>query len=348
MILNQTGEQKVDRPRWSATPGARLLLLSALLAAFIVGAVVVPLPILTVHPGPTPDVSKLVSIDGTTYPSKGSFHMTTVTVRPATLVRGVAAFFDPIVSVIPREAVYTPGKSEKEIVEENATEMDESGLFASIAAYREVGELGPPEGVLVIATAGGTPAAKVLEAGDVIVSLDGQPVAGNDQLLAVVARHKIGDQLPVAFKRGTEQRQGTVRLIPTTDDSKPKTSPAIGITVMTKFATPQQVHLNAGNIGGPSAGLIFSLSIVDRLTPGDLTHGYTIAGTGTIDSEGNVGPIDGVAQKVEAAERIHARYFLAPKGNDDAAQARKAIDTDMKVIEVNTLHDAVVALEKLK
>lgn len=330
-----------------ASPGARLVLLSALIAAFIIGAIVVPLPILTVHPGPTPDVSKLMTIEGTTYPSKGSLHMTTVTVRPATLVRAVAAFFDPIVTVIPREYVYRPGKTEKEIIEENATEMDESGLFASISAYREIGALGPPEGVLVVATTAGTPATKVLQAGDVIVNLDGQPVTKNDELLAIVGRHKVGDQLSIAFKRGTEEKQGSVRLIPSPDPERKK-APAIGITVITKFATPQQVQLNAGNIGGPSAGLIFSLSIVDRLTPDDLTHGYTIAGTGTIDSEGNVGPIDGVAQKVEAAERIHAKYFLAPKGNDDAAQARKAVDTDMKIIEVSTLHDAVVALEKLK
>jgi PDZ domain-containing protein len=347
VILNQKGERGLERRRAAASPTARLAVLSVLLAIFVVGAVLVPLPILTVHPGPTPDVSKLVTIDGSTYPSRGSFHMTTVTVRPATLVRAVAAMFNPEVSVIPREYVYTPGKSEKEIVQENAAEMDESGYAAAVAAYHEVGVLGPPEGALILATIEGTPASGVLHAGDVIVGLDGQPVTSNDALVGIVGRHKVGDELAIVFRRGAAQKQGTVRLVASTDPER-KSAPVIGVSVMTKFTMPRAVHLNAGNIGGPSAGLIFSLSIVDRLEPEDLTRGYTIAGTGTIDGNGTVGPIDGVAQKVEAAERIHAKYFLAPRGNGDAAQARKAVDTDMKVIEVGTLHEAVAALEKLK
>jgi PDZ domain-containing protein len=319
--------------------------LSALLAALIVGAVLVPLPILTLHPGPTPDVSKLLTIDGTTYPSKGTLHMTTVTVRPATLVRAIAAFLNPKVSVIPREAVYTPGKSEKEIVQQNATEMDESGVAAAIAAYRELGTLGPPQGVLIVATVAGTPAAGVLRAGDVVVNLDGQPTTTTEELKAIVAGHRPGDRLGIVFQRGADRKEGTVRLIP---DPDRKPAPVIGVTVRTKFQLPQDVRLNAGNIGGPSAGLMFSLSVVDRLEPEDLTHGYTIAGTGTIDGDGKVGAVGGVDQKVEAAERIHARYFLAPRDDDEAGQARKAVDTNMKVIEVGTLHDAVTALEKLK
>src|SRR5207247_1464233 len=118
------------------------------------------------------------------------------------------------------EYVYRPGKTENEIVEENATEMDESGLFASIAAYREIGALGPPEGVLVVATTAGTPATKVLQAGDVIVNLDGQPVTKNEELLAIVGRHKVGDQLGVAFKRGTGEKQGSVRLVPSPDPER--------------------------------------------------------------------------------------------------------------------------------
>jgi Lon-like protease len=347
VILNQKGERGLARRRVMVSPAARLAVLSALLAVFLVGAVLVPLPILTVHPGPTPDVSKLLTIDGTTYPSKGTLHMTTVTVRPATLLRAVAAFLNPTVAVIPREYVYTPGKSEKEIVQENATEMDQSGVAAAIAAYRELGTLGPPQGVLIVATAAGAPAAGVLRAGDVVSSLDGQPTTTNEELMAIVGRHKVGDQLAIAIQRGAEQRQGTVRLI-RNPDARDQSTPMIGVTVRTKFQLPQDVRLNAGNIGGPSAGLMFSLSVVDRLVPEDLTHGYTIAGTGTIDGDGRVGAVGGVDQKVEAAERIHARYFLAPHDNGEASEARKAVDTDMKVIEVDTLHEAVTALETLK
>jgi PDZ domain-containing protein len=313
----------------------------------VAGAIVVPLPLLTVHPGPTPDVSKLITIDGPTSPSKGSLHMTTVTVRPATFFMAMAAWANKDVDVVPREAVYTPGKSEREIIQENATEMDQSGIEGAIAAYRELGMLGPPEGVLILATRAGTPAAGVLKAADVLVALDGQPVTNTEELHAVVARHKIGDEVKVTFGREGRQEEGALRLIASPDDEKKRT-PVIGVTVITKFKVPYEVKLDPGNIGGPSAGLMFSLSIVDRLKPEDLTHGFTIAGTGTIDAGGTVGAVGGVAQKVEAAERIRARYFLAPRDRGEAAQARKAVDTDMKVVEVGNIHDAVAALEKLK
>ena len=343
MILNQRGEPHLRRP--AASPAARLAVLSALLAAFVVGAIVVPLPLLTVHPGPTPDVSELITIEGPTNSSKGSLHMTTVTVRPATLLRVLAGWANTDVSVIPREYVYTPGKSEREIVQQNATEMDQSGIEAAVAAYRELGMLGPPEGALIVATTAGTPAAGVLRAGDVVVSLDGRPVTNTDELRAIVAAHRIGDELKVTFRRDGQEQEGMLRLIASPDS---KRTPVIGVTVITRFKVPYEVKLNPGNIGGPSAGLMFSLSIVDRLNPEDLTHGFTIAGTGTIDGDGKVGAVGGVAQKVEAAERINARYFLAPHDSGEAAQARNAVDSDMKVVEVDNIHDAVAALEELK
>jgi Lon-like protease len=290
-------------------------------------------------------VSKLITIEGPTHSSKGSLHMTTVTVREATLLRALGGWVNREVSVIPREYVYPPGKTEREIVQQNATEMDQSGIAAAVAAYRELGVLGPPEGALIVATAAKTPAAGVLEAGDLVVGLDGGQVTSIDELKAIVARHKVGDELKIVFRRGGQEKEGNVRLIPSPES---KRAPIIGVTVITKFKMPYEVKLSPGNIGGPSAGLMFSLSIVDRLGSEDLTHGFTIAGTGTIDGDGKVGAVGGVAQKVEAAERIHARYFLAPRDSNEADQARKAVESDMKVVEVDTIHEAVAALENLR
>ena len=327
--------------------GLRLGLYTALVGALVTGSFVVQLPLLTFHPGPTPDVAKVIVVDGPTYPSAGSMHMTTIQARPATLVRALLGWIDRDVAVVPREAVYSPGKSVEEIVEENATQMDQSGLYAAISAYRVLDLLGPAEGALVVATVAETPAAKVLEAGDVIVRVDGQPVTTHDELKAITSSHEVGDQLRIGFRRDGEEQEVPISLVrnPAAEEGEPR-GPVMGVTVITNFRMPYEVKLDPQNIGGPSAGLMFSLSIVDRLNAEDLTHGHVIAGTGTIDADGNVGAVGGVAQKVEAAERINARYFLAPKQADEAAQARAYVDTNMTVIEVGTLEDAVAALAK--
>ncbi|MGH2688848.1 MAG: YlbL family protein [Actinomycetota bacterium] len=329
--------------------GLRLGLYTALVGALVTGSFVVQLPLLTFHPGPTPDVSKVITVEGPTYPSAGSMHMTTIQARPATLVRALLGWINRDVAVVPREAVYSPGKSVEEIVEENATQMDQSGLFAAISAYRVLDLLGPAEGALVVATVPGSPAAKALEPGDVIFRVDDQPVATHDELKAITSSQRVGDQLRVAFRRGGEEREAPVSLVrdPSAREGERK-GPVMGVSVITSFKMPYEVKLDPQNIGGPSAGLMFSLSIVDRLNAEDLTHGYVIAGTGTIDADGNVGAVGGVAQKVEAAERIQAKYFLAPKQADEAAQARAYVDTDMTVIEVGTLEDAVSALTKVE
>lgn len=335
--------------RHRGVTGLRLGLYTALVGALVTGSFVVQLPLLTFHPGPTPDVAKVLVVDGPTYPSAGSMHMTTIQARPATLVRALLGWINRDVAVVPREAVYEPGKSVEEIVEENATQMDQSGLYAAISAYRVLDLLGPAEGALVVATLRDSPAAKVLEAGDVIVRVDGQPVTAHDELKAITSSRNVGDQVRIAFRRDGEEQEVPISLVRDTTARKgERKGPVIGISVITSFKMPYEVKLDPQNIGGPSAGLMFSLSIVDRLNAEDLTHGHVIAGTGTIDAEGNVGAVGGVAQKVEAAERIHARYFLAPKEADEAAQARSFVDTDMTVIEVGTLEDAVSALAKVE
>jgi PDZ domain-containing protein len=331
--------------------GLRLALYAAFIGALVAGSLIVPLPLLTFHPGPTPDVSKVVFIDGPTFPSEGSLHMTTIQARPATVVRALAGWLNRDVSVVPREAVYDPGKSVEEIVQENATQMDESGIYATVSAYRALGLLGAPEGALVVATAARTPAVKVLKAGDVIVRVDTQPVTTLDELKAYTSSRRVGDEVRIAFRREGQDQEVTLPLVEDKTPAKEgevKKGPIIGVSVVTKFHVPYEVTLDPQNIGGPSAGLMFSLSIVDRLNAEDLTHGYKIAGTGTISASGKVGAVGGVAQKVEAAERIKAKYFLAPKEADEAAQARSFVDSDMKVIEVSTLEEAVAALEKLK
>jgi PDZ domain-containing protein len=324
----------------------RLALFGALLAALVAGSFLVRLPVLTVHPGPTPDVARIIEISGQTYPVRGSLHMTTVTVQPATLVEALMGWFNQDVAVIDREAIYPPGKSEQEIVQQNATEMDESGVKASIAAFRELGLLGPPEGALVTSTRSGTPAAEVLEARDVILTLDGEAVSGIEELQKLVRKHEIGDEVSVGFRRASEEKTVTVNLVDSPDEET-KGTPVLGVTGLTKYRQPFDVTIKPGNIGGPSAGLMFALAMVDLLGAEDLTRGLTIAGTGTIDADGKVGAVGGVAQKVAAAERIHARYFLAPREANEAEQARKLVEGDMQVIEVDTLHDAVVALQKL-
>lgn len=333
------------RPARRQASGVRVGVLMALVGALAAGSFAIPLPLLTVHPGPTPDVGRLITLDGTTYDSEGSFHMTTVSVRSASFVQALLGWAAGDVSVISREAIYPSGKSEEEVIQENAADMDLSGLRAAEAAFRELGMLGPPQGVLVVSLAPGVPAASVLEPGDLVVRAAGEPVAVTDELHAIVRRHAIGDELGLGIVRDDKPMDVTVEL---TRSEQDRDIPVIGFTPEVKYTLPREVTLEPGNIGGPSAGLMFALSVVDRLGPDDLTHGHVIAGTGTIDAEGRVGAVGGVPQKVEAAERLEARYFLAPADMDEADEARRHVDGEMEVIEVATIHDAVVALRELR
>jgi PDZ domain-containing protein len=232
--------------------------------------------------------------------------------------------------------VYPPGKSEKQVNKENSAEFAQSQDTAVEAAACE---LGYPEAFGVLSVTSGGPADGRLRAGDRLLSVNGKPARTYRQLVAALAHERPGTQVSVQVGRD----DGT-RTVPVTLGAPPKgkSGASLGITVPagTACLLPFHVDLGLGNeIGGPSAGMMFALGIIDKVGPHDLTGGKFIAGTGTVDAEGKVGPIGGIPLKMIAAREKGATIFLAPAGN--CSEVRDNTPKGLTVVKVTTLHQAV-------
>ena len=299
------------------------------------------LPVVALAPGPAEDVLGRVKVGGgaRVYDSKGKLYLTSVGIDDD------VHFFDAIldlanrdVQLRPRRDVYPEGESTQQVHQQNAADMDESKLLASVVALRLLGYRVDPSAVEVTDVRPGAPADGRLLAGDRLVRADGRRVATIAQLQALIRRHHPGDTLRLGVKRGSAELPVNVPV--GLDDGQPR----IGVVLHEEFGKlPVQVTIDTGNIGGPSAGLMFALSIYDRLTPGDLTGGRRIAGTGQIVEDGSVVPIGGVAEKLVAARRQGATVFLVPRGNCDEADRHPP--PGLLLVPVSSVRDAVAFLE---
>jgi PDZ domain-containing protein len=307
----------------------------------------VQVPYYSLGPGPAKDVSQLVSVDGErTYPSAGAFFLTTVSVssRPVTLFEALVGWLDPAVSVVHRDVIIRPGLSDEQQDQFNVLDMEESKYAAVIAALHAVGiETPPVRGAQVIAVAQGFPAAGKLRPGDVVVATDGIAVRDVNAFVQQIISKPVGAKHALKVLRGKEELTVDLRTIASPIEGE-KDRPVIGAALGAAFRLPLNVNLDSQNIGGPSAGLAFALTIADALTQEDLTRGHLIAVTGTIDITGAVGLVGGVEFKVRAAEREGADIFLVPK--DEVALA-SGVSTDVKVIGVDTIDEAIAALRAL-
>lgn len=308
----------------------------------------VRLPLLILEPGPAPDAAERTTIAAQTFPSEGSIHLTTAQVRSpegATGAEILEAIFHPDKVVFPREAIYPSGESHAHTESIQAAQMVQSELEAAVAALSELGMPHASEGVFVSEIAESSPAARRLIAGDVITGVDGAPVKLLKDLSEELKRRSPGESVRLAVLRGSEQRTFSVETI------KPSAGPGstLGAELVQYRKAPIDVSISSRDIGGPSAGLIYALSIYDRLVPDDITGGRIIAGTGTIQNSdklvGEVGVVGSVELKIKGAERIGAEVFLVPKA--ELEQARNAAGGDMKIIGVSSLKEAIAELRKL-
>jgi Lon-like protease len=281
-------------------------------------------------------------------PSAGALLATTVIGQTPILAgQWLAGRIDPAITIVPPEQVVPPSTSPQELMAQNARMLDESEVVATVVALNLAGYDATltGSGAQVLSVLPESPASGLLRPGDRIVTLNSEPVRTTSDLL--VALGGLQADLPVAavVVRGGQTLSLALPLLP---PAQPGGPPRIGITTATAdlaVEAPVQVRVQPYSIiGGPSAGLMFTLAIYDRLTPGDLTGGLRIAGTGTVSQDGTVGPIGGVAQKVAAAERAGAAYFLAPLEN--AADARR-VARRITVIEVGHVTDALAALQRI-
>lgn len=309
----------------------------------------VPTPHGLYAPGGAVPVAPMVEVSGIgPEPSAGALLLTTVVGQtPILAVQWLAGQLDPAVTIVPPEQVVPPEVSPQELMADNARMLAESEVVAAVVGLRLAGYEASVtgSGAQVLRVLPESPARELLRPGDRIVALSGAPVRTASGLLEAIAGLDAALPADVALVRGGQALSLQLALLPPAAAGGP---PRIGVEVATAdlaVGAPIPVRVTPqGVVGGPSAGLVFALAIYDRLTPGDLTGGRRIAGTGTVSLDGRVGPIGGVAQKVAAAERAGAAYFLAPPEN--AAGARRAARR-ITVIEVADVAGALAALQAL-
>jgi Lon-like protease len=303
------------------------------------------------RPGPTENALALVDISGArAYPSAGELQLTTVAVDDDLDLREwLRVRTSDTVEAVPRSTIYPPGSDRDEVAEQNAALMADSQLTATIVALEELGYELEGRGALVAAVTTDA-VTDELAPGDVIVAVDGEPVAENGDVVAAVRSRDPGDRivLDVAHPDGG-RREVAVDLGASPDDPA---AAYVGILLTTDLDLPVDIAIDAGVIGGPSAGLLFALSIVDLLGEDDLTGGAVIAGTGTVARDGTVGPVGGVRQKLIGATLTRedgrpADVFLVPRGNLEEARATP-VTRDMLVVPVDTLADALDAMTDLR
>lgn len=346
----EPGDELPSTPIESRT----VVMLIAGFSAVLIGALAALLPVeyAVLHPGPVLNTlgevkgKKLISISGrTTYPTSGQLDLTTVSVvggpdRPITLVQVISGWLDRTAAVVPQEEVFAPGQTQQQSDAENKAEMVSSQESATAAALSTLG-IAVPTTLAVAGVQPNAPAAGVLKTDDVIRAVNGQTITGLKQLRTVLQSTKAGSDVQVEVKRKSATQTLTVGTVASEQDGHT----VLGVYIDPTFRFPFTVKIQIEDIGGPSAGTMFALGIIDTLTPGDLTGGKKIAGTGTIDADGVIGPIGGIRQKLVGARRVGARYFLAPA--DNCNEVRKHIPDGLTVVKVGTLNaarDAVTAI----
>lgn len=350
-------------PRRIATILASLLILIVLLCA----GMLIKVPYAEMSPGPTVNTlgrhggSPVLNIkDHKTYGTSGHLNMTTVRVTGAdyrlSLIEAVTGWLQHNRAVVPHSTLYPDEKSAKEVDQENAEEFSASQESAKAAALKQL-HIKVSSHIIVGSVVKGGPAQGKLHAGDVIRAVDGESVREPKQVAQLVTKHKPGQRVeftvvPARAAKAAEK----ARKQPSASDERrisvgTKKAPddgrtIVGIQPATGHAFPFPIHIKLADVGGPSAGLMFSLGIVDKLTPGKLTGGSFVAGTGTIDDHGKVGAIGGIQMKTVAARAKGAQYFLTPP--DNCAAAAKEKPDGLTLVKTGTLGDALDSLKKIR
>jgi Lon-like protease len=320
------------------TAGVVLLVLFGLLGT------VLPVPYVAQVPGPTYntlgkiDGSPIISIEGRDRNEvSGNLNLTTVGVSRGglSLVEAVRGWFDDEIAVVPEEAVYPPDRTEEETRQANREAFLTSEQAAETAA---LAHLGYPVKVVVQDVPDGSPSDSVLVEGDTIDAVDGTPTPDADALQDVLTGIPGGTTVTVDTTHLGEAAQVEV----TTKAAEDREGSILGVSVLEQPSAPFDVKIDVKDVGGPSAGLMLSLGILDLVGDDDLTDGAVIAGTGTIDAQGNVGPIGGITLKMVTAQDIGAALFLVPA--DNCSEAAGVADPGFPLAKVATLDDALKAL----
>jgi PDZ domain-containing protein len=344
MTLFQDGSAPNESPRRHSG----LVLLTAAIVLGGLAMTVLPAPYVIERPGPAFNVlgsdqgKKVITVsDAETFATKGELDLLTVSLvgnreQTPSWPEIFAAWLDPAQTVTPMDEVYPIGTTLEESEAESVAMMEESQQSAIYVALTRLGYK-IPQRIYAQQVNKNAPASGLIVAGDFIESVNGKKPANYDELVAMV--HNYDGKTPLTFTVLRKSERKTFEIAPKKDkDGEYR----IGVFIGTKFDFPVKVELELSDVGGPSGGMIFALGIYDALTQGALTGGAHIAGTGTIDPDGTVGPIGGIRQKLHAAQRAGAKYFLAPA--DNCNEVKGHIPAGLRVFRVDVFDDALRAV----
>jgi PDZ domain-containing protein len=324
-----------------------LLIATVGVIAALAVAVLIPVPYVILGPGPTLNTlgkdssgQPLITISGhATYPTAGHLNMVTVGYRGGpgasiNIFSALAAWLNPHEAVVPESELFPPGQTQQQAQQADTQQMTGSQQDATAAALTELHI--PYQAQVVVVQP---------EAGDVITGVDGtavtsNPLTGQTNLTSLIGAHPAGTTLTLTIVRNG--RSQTVEV----GTKESRGHPVMGVQVAVQFKFPFTVTFSVGDIGGPSAGMMFALGIIDKLTAMNLTGGKFIAGTGEIEASGKVDPIGGIQQKMVGARDAGATIFLAPASN--CSDVKGAIPAGLRVVKVSTLSQAVTYLQDIK
>ena len=344
----------VVRPRRSrGTTIGRSLVGLAVVVTIVVA--LVPSPYVIEQPGPVIDTLGQVQVKGKqvplidiagaeTYPTSGTLDLLTVSINGnrdnrLNWFQVAAAWFDPSKAVVPLDNIYPVGVTVEQSNEQSQTDMQNSQQEAIAAALSKL-DYDFTSTLQVVQVAKGAPADGQLQPGDTILSVNGQTFSDVTGLKAAISLNGVDTPASVVIDRGGVQQTLAITPVLSTGANP---APIVGIVVKGDFVFPIDVKIQLENVGGPSAGQMFALGIIDKLTPGELTGGKDIAGTGTITGDGSIGPIGGIRQKMYGAVRAGAKFFLAPADNCD--EVRGHVPDGLQVFSVTKLDDSLKVLD---
>lgn len=328
-----------------------LIALTVLLVVAIALMSIIKVPVAILRPGPATntlgqvDGKDVISISGTeTYPTSGALDFTTVSMAggpnyPVSVLEYLQAkFFESDAEIDPESMWFPKGVTGKQVEQQNTADMTDSQQTAEVVAMRAAG-LTVAQKILVGAIADNAPVGTTLKLKDQLVSVNGAKVTDLASVHTAMNAVKAGSTVAVVLIR--DGRTMTVQAKTGENNGRA----VFGIALDPQYTMPFQVTVNAGNVGGPSAGMMFTLAIYDKITPGSLTGGKRVAGTGTIAEDGTVGPIGGITHKMLGAKRAGATYFLAPAA--DCNEVVGHVPSGMTVIKVSTVQEAIAVMPRI-
>jgi PDZ domain-containing protein len=331
------------RGRWGLLAG-----IFVVLAASVAAALLIRLPYYLIEPGSVRPAEQRIDVKGApAYRTKGKVLFTTVFLVRATPATWLQSKIDHTIEIVPEKALYPHGTKEGE--QQNRADMDVSKLVATKNALTFLGYDAKftGDGARVAALSATSPSQGKLAAGDVITGVAGTPVALPSDIGRALAGREPGQSVPVTYRRKNANAATEVTLGAAPDDAR---RPVLGVQVVAtdpRVDSPVTVDVDSGTVSGPSAGLAWTLAIIDRMTPGSLTRGKDVAVTGEMLPDGTVGQIGGIAQKVAAVRRAGIRTFLFPASTPakDRAAMKKVAGDAVRLEPVGTLSDAVRVLD---